>query len=83
MAPKKLPWVTTEYCEQCTVCVSACPRGLKMRAVDDGHEVPWLDNPDDCTGCGRCADACGLGAISMTEYVEEARARFLDVLPSQ
>lgn len=47
-----------------------------MRQLSDDESVPWLDEPEVCNGCGRCADACGLGAIAMTGYVDDARARF-------
>ena len=77
--PKQLPWVIPEYCESCTACVGACKRAcLKMIQWDEDTEIPWLPDPDECTGCGKCADVCGLGGIVMTEYVDEARQRFLD-----
>jgi len=75
--PKRMPWVIPEYCEGCTSCIAACPKsGLAMRACGEDGLIPWLDDADMCTGCGLCADACGLGAIVMTEYVEEAAKRF-------
>jgi len=75
---RRMPWVIPEYCEGCTSCVAACPKkGLSMRDWGEDEQVPWLDDPDLCTGCGLCADACGLGGIAMTEYVSEARQRFL------
>ena len=78
MTPKRLPWVIPEHCEGCTSCIAACPkRGLVMRQVADDEYIPWLDEPDVCSGCGRCSDACGMGGIVMTDYVEEARQRFL------
>jgi ferredoxin len=54
-----------------------------MREWGNDEHVPWLDDPDLCTGCGLCADACGLGGIAMTEYVSEARQRFLGTTLSQ
>ncbi len=79
--PKRMPWVIPEYCEGCTACIAACPRnGLFMCAFGEDQHVPWLENPDLCTGCGLCAQACGLGGIAMTEYVDEARRRFLEGL---
>ncbi len=76
--PKRMPWVIPDYCEGCTACIAACPhQGLAMRTCRDDKEIPWLDDPNLCTGCGRCAEACGLGGIAMTEFVDEARQRFL------
>ena len=49
-----------------------------MRRVADDEYIPWLHEPEVCSGCGRCADACGMGGIVMTEYVDEARQRFLE-----
>jgi NAD-dependent dihydropyrimidine dehydrogenase PreA subunit len=77
--PRQFPWVIPEYCEGCTSCIAACPRkGLAMRSIAEDEYIPWLDQPDVCTGCGRCADACAMGGIVMTEYVDEARRRFLE-----
>lgn len=76
--PRRMPWVIPEYCEGCTVCTAACPRHiLSMQTHRDDEQIPWLEDPTLCTGCGRCADACGLGGIAMTEFVDEARQRFL------
>ena len=78
MTAARLPWVIPEYCEGCTSCVAACPKGLlSMRHLGEEQYVPWLDDPDACTGCGRCADVCGLGGIAMTGHTAEARRRFL------
>lgn len=71
-----------EYCEGCTACIAACPRQvLLMRLHREDEQIPWLEDPSMCTGCGRCADACGLGGIAMTEFVDEAVQRFL-AMPS-
>ena len=79
MTPKWMPWVIPEYCEGCTSCIAACPRGgLTMRALGDDANIPWLDDSSLCTGCGKCADACGMGGIVMTGHVEEAAQRFLE-----
>ena len=47
-----------------------------MRTISEDQQIPWLGDPRLCTGCGKCADACGLGGIVMTECVEEAATRF-------
>jgi ferredoxin len=44
-----------------------------MIEVDEGVFVPWLDQLNRCTGCGRCEAACIWAAISLTSYVDEAR----------
>jgi len=48
-----------------------------LETANAGIFIPWLDNVDACTGCGKCQNACTWLAISLTSYVEEARARFL------
>lgn len=81
--PKKMPWVIPSNCEGCGDCVNRCPRkGLVMLETNlPGVYVPWLLNPDLCTGCGKCASGCVMGGIVMTEYVVEARRRFLEKRP--
>lgn len=72
------PWVIPESCEGCADCVSVCPRDcLSMwRTEHDGVFVPWMDDIEACNGCGRCETACTWMAISLTSYVDEAKARF-------
>ena len=48
--------------------------------VEDVY-VPWLEEPHKCTGCGKCAQACAMGAISMTSYVDRAMERFKEKKP--
>lgn len=47
----------------------------------EGVFVPWLDDADACTGCGRCELACTWGAVSMTGYVDDARRRLREKRP--
>jgi Fe-S-cluster-containing hydrogenase component 2 len=35
-----------------------------------------MSDTNRCTGCGKCADICFLGGISMTGYREAAVKRF-------
>lgn len=81
--PKKMPWVIPSQCEGCGDCVNRCQRkGLVMLETNvEGVYVPWLLEPDLCSGCGRCASGCVVGGIVMTEYVEQARQRFLETRP--
>ncbi len=84
MKTPRLPWVVPEFCEGCTSCVAACPkRLLSMRAVDEDTFIPWLDQPDECNGCGRCSETCAMGGIAMTTFTDEARARFLACHPAR
>lgn len=76
--PAKMPWVVPVYCDGCASCVNRCPlHGLEMVETKiAGVFVPWLSEPGICIGCGRCAEACSMGAICMTTFVERAVERF-------
>ena len=78
-----LPWVIPEQCEACADCVNACPiYSLEMwETANPDFSIPWLSNPDACIGCGKCEEACVWGAINMTTYVDEARARLFTRRP--
>lgn len=75
---KFLPWVIPNQCEGCTECVGKCPKGcLFMKETSNpGVYIPWIEDVDACTGCGKCQNACVWLAISLTAYVEDARVRF-------
>ncbi|MCF6356323.1 MAG: 4Fe-4S binding protein [Draconibacterium sp.] len=77
---KFLPWVIPEQCEGCTECVNVCPTKCLYMGETSNPEVfiPWMDNTDLCTGCGKCQDVCTWFAISLTSYVDAARERFLN-----
>jgi formate hydrogenlyase subunit 6 len=75
---KFLPWVIPEQCEGCTECTSVCPsKCLSMiETSNSGVFIPWMDNTDACTGCGRCQNSCVWLAINLTSHLDKARERF-------
>ncbi len=74
---RRLPWIIPEQCEGCAACVAKCPtKCLSMNKTrHHGVEVPWLDQPDACIGCGKCEQACLMGAITITGYTDMAKLR--------
>jgi len=80
--PKKFPWVMPEMCEGCGECATACEfDAMEMvpRLKFGGKtECSWVTNTENCIGCGKCAKACVWAAVQMTEYVDDAIARYLD-----
>ena len=47
-----------------------------------GVFVPWLEQPEFCIGCAKCASVCVAGGIQMTSYVDEAFERFKTKRPT-
>jgi len=53
-----MPWVKTEDCTGCEVCVNACPVG----AISVKDVVAIIDN-DTCIRCGVCHGLCPNEAV--------------------
>lgn len=49
--------------QECDACVQRCPYTHEA-IFSDGEGRPWVD-PDECTGCGLCLQACPTDPISL------------------
>lgn len=58
-----MPYVVTDECIQCGVCIAGCSSG----AAQEGEGKSYID-PSICIECGLCAENCPVSAII---YVEE------------
>ena len=56
-------FLTCFHCEQ-PACVPACSDGLLMKRAEDGIVV--ITDPELCTNCGLCVEACPYNAPKMT-----------------
>lgn len=51
----------------CRTCGDLCPTGaIRFRPQPGGVAVPLVDAAA-CTGCGECAPACPVGALTLVE----------------
>jgi uncharacterized Fe-S center protein len=57
-----MPYVVTEDCILCGVCVALCPTG----AVSEGETQSFIDI-DICIECGTCEENCVSEAIIFVE----------------
>jgi ferredoxin len=57
-----MPYLVTDDCILCGVCVAGCPSG----AIEEGETKSRI-NVDICLECGTCAQNCPSGAIIFVE----------------
>lgn len=57
-----MPYVVTDKCEQCGICVAGCPVG----AITEETTKSEI-HPDICIECGTCFDNCPFEAIIFVE----------------
>ncbi|MBN1675167.1 MAG: 4Fe-4S binding protein [Kiritimatiellae bacterium] len=53
-----MPWIKTEDCVGCGVCVSECP----VQAIAMNEDVAQIDD-QACIRCGKCHDICPQEAV--------------------
>ncbi len=55
---KPMPWIKTDACTGCGICVDACPAGaIRM----ESHKASIFDK--ECIRCGQCHDLCPQNAV--------------------
>ncbi|MDR1813555.1 MAG: 4Fe-4S binding protein [Tannerella sp.] len=59
--------VDENKCRNCRYCVWICRHKALMCAVVQGKMTTFVNSPDRCTGCGKCAKNCPEQAIEMIE----------------
>jgi Na+-translocating ferredoxin:NAD+ oxidoreductase RNF subunit RnfB len=89
----ELPVIIDEKCVACGLCVKACPRDiieLRRKAKKDRKLYVSCINKDKggpakrackvaCTGCNKCYNVCGFGAITIENnlaYIDAAKCTF-------
>lgn len=63
--------IIDEKCNQCEICVGACPFGAITVTASANPGITIEINPISCMGCGQCASSCPTAAISINYYQEE------------
>jgi len=62
------------HCHQmvpCNPCASVCPAGAIKLQPDDITGLPYLVDPNACTGCGSCVAVCPGLSMTLVDYRED------------
>jgi len=54
-----MPWVKSELCSGCTVCVGLCP----ATAISIREDMKAWIHEEKCIHCGICRESCPQGAV--------------------
>lgn len=63
--------VYKSWCKRCGICVAFCPAGL---LAPDESGVPYVKDPDRCTGCQLCELRCPDFAINVRSPKKEGKS---------
>ncbi|MDR0560194.1 MAG: 4Fe-4S binding protein [Prevotellaceae bacterium] len=59
--------VIEDKCQNCEHCIRICRRRVLMTSMVNGKMATFVNRPDKCTGCGKCAMFCPEKAIELIE----------------
>ena len=63
---QKKPYIVTEKCIRCGICVESCPVPEKAVAFQNGRKKPPVYNYKKCIRCFCCQEMCPAEAIQVT-----------------
>ena len=61
-----------DWCKGCGICIAFCPAGVFEKS---GNGLPFIKDPDACTGCRFCEFHCPDFAISIQERYPDRRKK--------
>ena len=59
--------IDQEYCVQCKLCASVCPRGAIVVSEDEDHQDVHRIDSGRCDKCGICESVCAFGAPKLAK----------------
>lgn len=57
------PFIHTEKCKKCHLCVEACQSDVFYNSVH--KEIPTVTYPDECWHCNACVIVCSADAVEI------------------